>query len=267
MILKERSASHSVASTPAIIAPAISQARSVKVANSSSDRGTSPVSRTCTPWSGVRPKCARGGTDRVAGARARLQRVEVQPRLDLDEAADLLGPRRSPGDQRAPGQIIGPALAPRRRRPRRKRVIGASMSDSLAWPCDTPSKRGRKTVHHAAQRRIGGQGAQEGLGLDQLLGGGLHLLHGQEQQAVMVEESAAIGAAHVRKQVFVVRQTGGQRSRRRFRQFRRLAVDHHQDEIGLLRETGDRTGSRACASRHPRRSASRCRCSWRNARW
>ncbi len=56
MILKERSASHNVASTPAIIAAAISPARSVRVPNSSSDSGTSPVSRTRTPCSGVRSR-------------------------------------------------------------------------------------------------------------------------------------------------------------------------------------------------------------------
>ena len=215
MILKERSASHSVSSTPAIIAAAISQARSVRVPNSSSDSGTSPVSRTRTPWSGVRPSCARVGADGVAGPRARLQRVEIQLRLDLDEAAQFLGLRRRAGDQRAPGEILRSCPRPRRPAPAPNRVMGASMSDSLAWPCDTPRSAVGKTVHQPAQRGIGGQRPQEGLGLDQLLGGGLHILQRQEQQAVVVEKGSAIGTAHIGKQALVPRPGGRSATPRR----------------------------------------------------
>ena len=83
MILKLRSASHRVSSTPPIIAPTISPTRSVRVANSSSDSGTGPVSRTRTPCSGVRPRSRAAARIGVVGFQARLERIEIQPRLDL----------------------------------------------------------------------------------------------------------------------------------------------------------------------------------------
>ena len=51
----DRTASHSISSTAPIMTEAISTARSARLANSSSDRGTGPVRRTVTPFSGVRP--------------------------------------------------------------------------------------------------------------------------------------------------------------------------------------------------------------------
>ncbi len=50
----DRVASHSIRNTAEIMAPETSQARSARDENSSSDSGTSPVSRTVTPWASSR---------------------------------------------------------------------------------------------------------------------------------------------------------------------------------------------------------------------
>ena len=51
------------------------------------------------------------------------------------------------------------------------RTIGASRSRELGLAGTHAQQRGGKTVQDAAQRRIGGHGAEKGLGLEQLLGG------------------------------------------------------------------------------------------------
>ena len=52
------SASHSTSRTTRIVTTPLSAAPSATVANSSSARGTDPVSLTLTPFSGVRPSLA-----------------------------------------------------------------------------------------------------------------------------------------------------------------------------------------------------------------
>ncbi len=138
MMRKERSASHRVSSTPASIAPTIRPARSVRVANSSSDSGTGPVRRIRTPCSGVRSSVRRRLADRGAGRRPRLQRIEVQPGFDLDEAADLLRLGRRAGEQRPPGQVSRccPSRPPEHVGETRHRGVDIGKL-RLAWP--TPS--------------------------------------------------------------------------------------------------------------------------------
>ncbi len=54
-------------------------------------------------------------------------------------------------------------------------------------------QHGGQAVHDSPQRGISGHGAQKRLRLEQLLRGGLDLVQGQEQQAIVIEEIAAIG--------------------------------------------------------------------------
>ncbi len=79
---------------------------------------------------------------------------------------------------------------------------------------------------------------RKGLRLDQLLGGVAHFVQRQEQQAVLVEEGAAIRAADNAEQFGIGLQLFGEPGGGGFRQLGRLAVDHHRRQVGLLREGG-----------------------------
>ena len=129
----ERTASHRVSSTPASIAPPISPARSARVANSSSDSGTGPVSRTRTPLSGVRcsDRRRRRGSRRSPLRPAPARRSRASACTSMKRRISSR-PRRRAGDQRAPGQIVGLAL--RRGFEHCRRNAPSARRCRRAWP-------------------------------------------------------------------------------------------------------------------------------------
>ncbi len=74
IIFTERTANHRQASTAISMEPVTSQTLSDREANSSSDSGTDPVSRTVTPLAGVRP---------IAFASARIVSAAAPPGLSV----------------------------------------------------------------------------------------------------------------------------------------------------------------------------------------
>ena len=148
---------------------------------------------------GIEPQRPRIGANGVAGLFARLQGVEVQHRLDGDEAAKLFRPRRCAGKHRAPGKISD--LAARRILEHRRQLAHRGVDVGQARVAAADAEKHRiEAVHQPAQRRVGGQGSQEGLRLDQLRRGVLYFFFGEEKQPVAVEEIAAIGPAHAAEQ-------------------------------------------------------------------
>ncbi len=237
MILKLRSASHRDNSTPPIIAATISPARSVRVANSSSDKGTGPVRRTVTPCSGVRPSA-------LAWARI-LPLASCPGSRALKSSRGLTSMKRrissglgaAPGDQRTPGQIFGLAMGGGAEHIGEARHRAVNVCKLGLAGTDT-QQHGGQVGHDPAQAGVRRQPAQKGLGLDQLLGGVLHLFQGQEQQTVLAEKRPAVGTADMGEQVRIGGEFFGQPRGGGFCQLGRLAVDHHQGQVGLLRKGG-----------------------------
>ena len=139
MILKERTASHSVASTASIIAPPISQARSASVANSSSDSGTGPVRRTRTPLSWL--KCSSAAAARIASValapgssapKSSLGCTSMKRRSSRGSAGLPLTSVRQEKNGLPPPATFS-SVSP-------NAVTGRAMSASLACPCETPSR-------------------------------------------------------------------------------------------------------------------------------
>ena len=94
----------------------------------------------------------------------------------------------------------------------------------------------RDRAEDAAQRRIGGQGSEERLSLDQLRHVALHVVDAAEQNAVAGEELAAVGPGHGADHVRLGRERVGQRRGRLFRALGRRRVDDRDDPIGPLGE-------------------------------
>ena len=99
-----------------------------------------------------------------------------------------------------------------------------------------PLERLRDSAEDAAQRRIGGERAEEGLRLDQFAHVAPHFVDALEEDAVAGEEFAAVGPAdrpdHVRPSGKRLGQSGG----RLVGCFRRRRVDDRDDPVGPLRE-------------------------------
>ena len=177
--------------------------------------------------------------DRLADGRGRLasglKSVEVENRLDVDEASKVGGLGRPPGNQPAPGKArifslcqafqgvgdgddSGPQIL----------EFGLSPSHAL--------DRLRQSAKNAAQRRIGGQCAEERLGLDQLGGVAAHLVDGKKEEAVAREELAAVGASDGADHVRARRKVLDQRVRRLVGSLRGRRIDDGDDQVGRLGE-------------------------------
>ena len=138
------------------------------------------------------PELAGVGADGIRGLGARLQRVVVEGRLHQDEAAQFSQGRLRAGEERAPGE--GMELAAQH--------VGDRVGDGDDRPLEIPElglatlhplQEAREDVHQAAQAGIGRQGPQQRLGRDELIGQMLDIGGRQEQQAVALEEYAAVG--------------------------------------------------------------------------
>ena len=113
-------------------------------------------------------------------------------------------------------------------------------SSSFDFPRRYSLDRLRQGTKDAAQRRIGGQGAEEGLGRDQLGGVAAHLVGGEEEDAVPGEELAAIGLGDGADDVRTTRKVFHQCVRRLIGRFRSRRVDNRYDLVDPLRERPDR---------------------------
>ena len=94
----------------------------------------------------------------------------------------------------------------------------------------------RYRAEDAVQGRIGGERAEEGLGLDQLGHVASHFVDGLEENAVAGEELAPVRSGHGADRVRLGRERVGQRRGRLFRALGRRRVDDRDDPIGPLGE-------------------------------
>ena len=88
-----------------------------------------------------------------------------------------------------------PSIAPARA------VIGARRSARVAWPVVTPVVDGGEGAGHAAQAGVGGDGAEERLGGDQLGHVGPDRGGVLVEQPLLLEERRGVGAVDVVEQV------------------------------------------------------------------
>ena len=139
------------------------------------------------------------------------------------------------GDQPAPGKSgmlsFGDAVervgdgGHRRLHALERRLLQAKALDRL-----------RDRAEDAAQRRIGGEGSEERLGLDQLGHVALHVVDAAEQNAVAREELAAVRPGHGADHVRLCRERVGQRRSRLFGALGGRRVDDRDDPVGPLGE-------------------------------
>ena len=138
-------------------------------------------------------ECARGSADGAACRRAGGERSKVQLGLHQDEASCVARAGGMLRDERPPGEEGGLSLR------HALEGIGELGQGSLelgerglalphALECQLEG------AHDAAQARIRGERTEEALASDELVHRGLHVRHGQEEEAVAGEELAAIGA-------------------------------------------------------------------------
>jgi hypothetical protein len=142
--------------------------------------------------------------------------------------------RASPasGDQPAPGEEGGPALGRRLAGLREGRHGALEVAQRRLAAADA-RERGREARHDAAEAGVGRQRPEDGLGRDEPLGRRLHLVERQQEQAVALEEGAALRQPHGADVARVLPQPGRQRGGRLVGQFRRRGVDHRHDGVGL----------------------------------
>src|SRR5262249_5736915 len=91
---------------------------------------------------------------------------------------------------------------------------------------------------NAAQRRIGGECSEERLRGNQISGGALHLVQTEEEDAVALEELAAIRAVDTADQVRPGPKLMQQRIRRLIGGLRRGRIDNCDDLVNPLRKPG-----------------------------
>src|SRR6185437_8345543 len=122
--------------------------------------------------------------------------------LRQDEAAQLVLLGLLAGQQVLPGE---PAVLSGERRlgglvDRREGGIDALGVDAAL----RRALRGKvEGIEHAAQARISGERAYQRLRRDDLVGEVLHVLLGEKKQAILLEEIAAIWAAHALEQILL----------------------------------------------------------------
>ena len=182
--------------------------------------------------SGVQAEARRGLSDEIAGAGAGLELGVVQDRTGQDDPAQgarigaLAGDEAPPGEPgRAAGLDLVHGAGEGLDRPGKIAQRRVSAGDAL--------QRGGEGLAETPQAGVGGQGAQERLGGDQLAHVGADRGVRLEQYAVLLEERSGVGPLYIVEQVRSRREPGGQRRRRGLGELRRAPVDHHDDPIAF----------------------------------
>jgi hypothetical protein len=233
--LTERVASHSVSSIAPSMTIATSPMFSCSVANSSSASGTSPVSLTETPCAessesalaadctaalaaspGISAEWSSTGCTRirrrVGRDRAAILRKELLPRK-----AGLLAVERSVDRASQRLERLANARGARFRRRRRHR----------AWSKARPKRRAGW---------VGGQRAEQGLGIDHRPGGAADFVSRTVEQAFAGEEIAAVRPGDAAEMGAVFRQLRRQLHRGALGALGRVAIDDDQHGVAQLRE-------------------------------
>src|SRR6476661_149791 len=91
-------------------------------------------------------------------------------------------------------------------------------------------------LRKSTQARIGGERTQEGLRAYELLGRATHVVGRQKQEAVLFEELATLGFLHRLEVGTILGELGGQAACSVARQFRRVAIHHHENGVDQLRK-------------------------------
>src|SRR5262249_39876914 len=121
-----------------------------------------------------------------------LQISEIEDRLYVHEAPKFRDLGWSAGDEFTPRESRSLALRQdfeciRERSESRFEIVQLCFAQAHAL------ERLRQRTKDTAQRRIGGQRSEEGLGSDQVCGAVLHLVQTKQEDAITFEELAAIG--------------------------------------------------------------------------
>ena len=231
----ECNASHRMTSTATSVTPRLAARSPCSVANSSSDSGTGPVSRTLAP--NARRAAARAAVCRIALVAAWPGSSALKSRIgcDLDEAAQLAGVGRLALDQDAPreARLLSGEHAI-------ERVAGQIERSrhlvELEMPALHPHGAELQRIQHAPQARIGGKRAEQGLRPGELARGARELLLAEIEQPVLLEEFAATRHADRFQDVAPLGQARRQRHGRLLDVLRRRRLDHDENQLGPLRE-------------------------------
>ena len=194
MMRAQRSASHRITSTIAIVTVAFSAAFSLMVENSSSAIGTGPVSRSRAWYLAADVEIGGGLTDGVGRAPAGLELGVIERRLDFEETQPFARCRGAALDHFVPGEarrLAGVDVLDRIRS-ERHRPLHIVERELTALHAEQAELKG---LDDAAQRRIAGQDLNQALRLRQHFHLRLEILDRLEQQAVLRERTARLWAA------------------------------------------------------------------------
>ena len=175
------------------------------------------------------------GAQRVHGVGGRLQRAEVEGRLDQDQAAPVPGIGLFAGHQPVPGQAGEAARGLRLGDFGDGLDEGADLDRGVCAAARLVDDEGQH-VEKAAERGVPPQGAEEGLRLGQAVGENGQILGVHEEKPVAAEEGVPGRVVDGAEEPGVAAERLPQGHRRIIGESRRLAVDDHQDVVGKLRE-------------------------------
>ena len=164
-----------------------------------------------------------------------LEIAVVENGLDIDEPPQIRRLGRAPREQPAPREegmlaVLDPLQGVGNRGERGFQIFKRRFFVTHAL------ERLRHGAEDPAQRRIGGERAQERLRLDQFIHVALKVGDAEEEDAVAGEEFAAVRPGDGADHILAGGERLDQRVRRFVRRFRRLRVDDRDDQVGALRE-------------------------------
>ena len=181
----------------------------------------------------VEPQFTHCLHDRITCGAAGFQRAEIEHRLDLDEAAQLLRFRRFAAGESTPGETCGAAgkrflHGVRRHGHRPREIVELDLPVLHAHQAEIQCAEG------SSETGIGGQCLKQGIGLNQTLRQARHLALGQVQQPVSLEKWAALHLMHRPKTIGTVSEGLGELCRCLIDELRGRRIDN--DEHFRLRK-------------------------------
>ena len=185
--------------------------------------------------SGIQFQRSRHRTNGVARALARLQLTVIHLGLDEDEPSRVAEIGCVAGDQRAPGKVGRLSGHRLLERSRQRLELGLDVLELHVAAIDA-QQGDVEHLHRPGQAGIGGQRRQQRLHLDQGVRDRPDIVHGQQQQAVALEEPAAIRLAYIVEKIGPLLQRRGEPLCPVIGKFGRRAVDHDHGQVLQLRE-------------------------------